>query len=229
MEIAKYNEMMSYLTRNNLKDKVKFASDLDQPIPKKSIVELEAFNRFNRDNPNPRTKKSDGGELIVEPSESIKVDTTTSNPVPEFDLTDFRNKAEIFVLAHHNRALPREDIIFKLNSLAQQGIDAGTFTMEEAADVVQKLKFEAQDRAQKQRLRDVVPEGIGTVKREDFADSIAPKVEKFKELVEKGDSLNDAKKKVIKLFKLKRSKTAGNPVWYTVGKKRISKRWCLRR
>ena len=169
MEIAKYNEMMSYLTRNNLKDRVKFASDLDQPIPKKSIVELEAFNRFNRDNPNPRTEKSNGGELIVEPSESMQVDTTTSNPAPEFDLRDFRNKAEIFVLAHNNRALPREDIILKLNSLAKQGIDAGTFTMEEAADVVKELKFEVQDRAQKQRLRDNIIAGTGTLSREDFS------------------------------------------------------------
>ena len=145
------------------------SSDLDQPIPKKSIVELEAFNRFNRDNPNPRTEKSNGGELIVEPTESMQVDTTTSNPAPEFDLRDFRNKAEIFVLAHNNRALPREDIILKLNSLAKQGIDAGTFTVDEAIKVVQNLKFEVQDRAQKQRLRDNIIAGTGTLSREDFS------------------------------------------------------------
>ena len=168
MEIAKYNQMMSYLTRNNLKDKVKFASDLDQPIPKKSIVELEAFNRFNRDNPNPRTKKSNGGELIAEPPKSMQMDTTTSNPLPDYDIRDFRNDAEVFILAYHNNTLPRADIADKLNAFAQKGVDAGTFSMQDAGVMVRRLMGEVKDRAQKQRLRDVVPEGIG---RKNFAEA----------------------------------------------------------
>tara|TARA_R100000773_G_scaffold15743_1_gene14345 strand:- start:398 stop:3586 length:3189 start_codon:yes stop_codon:yes gene_type:complete len=57
--------------------------------------------------------------------------------------------------------------------------------------------------------------------RENLAESIEPKVKKFKELVKKGDSITDAKNKVIKLFKLKRSKTAGTPTWMTEGKKQL--------
>ena len=47
------------------------------------------------------------------------------------------------------------------------------------------------------------------------------KVIKFKELVKGGDSPNEAKKKVIKEFKLKRSKTAGTPKWMTQGKSEL--------
>ena len=47
------------------------------------------------------------------------------------------------------------------------------------------------------------------------------KVEKFKELVKKGDSPTEAKKKVIKLFKIKRSEKAGTPTWMKEGKKQL--------
>ena len=116
-----------------------------------------------------RPEFAEGTGPIVEPPKSMQIDTTTKNPIPEYDINDFRNDAEIFVLAYHNDTLPREDIAFKLNSFAQKGIDAGTFTMEDAAGVIERLKFETQDRAQKQRLRGIVPEGIGTVDREDKA------------------------------------------------------------
>jgi len=44
------------------------------------------------------------------------------------------------------------------------------------------------------------------------------KVNKFVELVEKGDTTTEAKNKVIQLFKLDRSKKAGTPPWMTQGK-----------
>jgi len=44
------------------------------------------------------------------------------------------------------------------------------------------------------------------------------KVKKFVELVEKGNSTTDAKKKVIKLFGLTRKKGTGTPPWMTEGK-----------
>ena len=66
----------------------------------------------------------------------------------------------------YNSALPTADIKAALNKFTQKGIDDGTFSADEAIKVVQDLKFQFQDRAQKQRLRDVVPEGIGTVERE---------------------------------------------------------------
>jgi len=60
-----------------------------------------------------------------------------------------------------------------------------------------------------------------------FADGIEPKVEKFKELVKKGNSITEAKNKVIDLYKLKRSKTAGTPVWMDIGKKQLIKEGIL--
>ena len=108
----------------------------------------------------------DGTEKIVEPPKSMQMDTTTSNPIPDYDINDFRKDAEIFVLAYHNNTLPRADIADKLNAFAQKGVDAGTFSMQDAGVMVRRLIGEVKDRAQKQRLRDVVPEGIG---RKEFA------------------------------------------------------------
>ena len=116
-----------------------------------------------------RVNLADGTEEIVEPPKSMQMDTTTSNPIPEYDITDFRNDAEIFVLAYHNNTLPTADIADRLNAFAKKGVDAGTFTMQEAADAVKDLQLYVKDRARQQRLRDVVPEGIGTVERENFA------------------------------------------------------------
>jgi len=113
-----------------------------------------------------RTFLAEGSEDIVEPPKSMKVDTTTKGP-DLFTLQDFKNKAEIYVLALHNRALPLDNIKSALNKFTQKGIDDGTFSADDAIKVVQNLKFEAQDRAQKQRLRDVIIEGTGTVERED--------------------------------------------------------------
>ena len=116
-----------------------------------------------------RVNLADGTEEIVEPPKSMQMDTTTSNPIPEYDITDFRNDAEIFVLAYHNNTLPTADIADRLNAFAKKGVDAGTFTMQEAADAVKDLQLYVKDRARYQRLRDVVPEGIGTVEREERA------------------------------------------------------------
>ena len=119
MTPKEYKQMMDYLTRSGIKDQVKFASDIARPEPKREVVEIEAINRFMRDNP----------------------------------------------MAYGGR--------------------------------------------------------IG------FADSIEPKVEKFKELVKKGNSITDAKNKVIDIYKLKRSKTAGTPVWMDIGKKQLIKEGIL--
>ena len=114
-----------------------------------------------------RTLLAEGSEDIVEPSKSMQVDTTTKG-LDLFTIDDFKDKAEIYVGAYHNKALPLADIKSALNKFTQKGIDDGTFSADDAIKIVQDLKFQFQDRAQKQRLREVVPEGIGTVEREDF-------------------------------------------------------------
>jgi len=65
--------------------------------------------------------------------------------------------------------MPLEDIKSALNKFTKQGLNDGTFTVDEAIKVVQNLKFEVEDRAQKQRLRDNIIAGTGTLSREDFA------------------------------------------------------------
>jgi hypothetical protein len=115
-----------------------------------------------------RVHLAEGSEDIVEPPKSMQVDTTTKGP-NLFTINNFKDKAEIYVGALYNGALPAAEIKSALNKFTRKGIDDGTFTADDAIKVVQDLKFQFQDRAQKQRLRGVVPEGIGTVKREDLA------------------------------------------------------------
>ena len=130
-----------------------------------------------------RTFLAEGSEDIVEPSKSMQVDTTTKG-LDLFTIEDFKDKAEIYVGAYHNNALPTADIKSALNKFTQKGIDDGTFSADDAIKIVQDLKFQFQDRAQKQRLRDVIIEGTGTVEREEFGEGTKTKlvefVEKFK-------------------------------------------------
>ena len=139
-----------------------------------------------------RTLLAEGSEDIVEPSKSMQVDTTTKG-LDLFTIDNFKDKAEIYVGALYNGALPTADIKSALNKFTQKGIDDGTFTADEAIKVVQDLKYQFKDRAQKQRLRDVIIEGTGTVEREDFqrggfragASSKPLTKEKFTELYKK--------------------------------------------
>ena len=180
MKIAQYNDMMSYLTRPEFSggsgkkpttlEELKKSGQLvtgDKYKPNSPKL-IEAIRRFEIKH-GFRKNNDAGGPQIVEPSKSMQMDTTTSNPIPEYNINDFRNDAEIFVLAYHNNALPRADIIDKLNNFAQKGVDAGTFTMQDAGDMVRRLMGEVKDRAQKQRLRDVIIEGTGTVQRDNKA------------------------------------------------------------
>ena len=62
MTPREYKEMMDYLTRSGVKDKVKFASDINRPEPKIEVQEIEAINAFMKRNP-----RADGG-MLVQPS-----------------------------------------------------------------------------------------------------------------------------------------------------------------
>jgi hypothetical protein len=115
-----------------------------------------------------RVHLAEGSEDIVEPPKSMQVDTTTKG-IPGFTIDKFKEKAGIYILALHNRAMPLENIKSALNKFTKQGLEEGTFTIDEAIKVVKNLKFEVEDRAQKQRLRDNIISGTGTLSREDFA------------------------------------------------------------
>jgi len=141
---------------------------------------LQAKNKAQTLN---RAFLAEGSEDIVPPSKSMQVDTTTKG-LDLFTIDNFKDKAEIYVGALYNGALPTADIKSALNKFTQKGIDDGTFSADDAIKIVQDLKFQFQDRAQKQRLREVVPEGIGTVEREEFGEGTKTKlvefIEKFK-------------------------------------------------
>ena len=92
---------------------------------------------------------------------------TTPKEKP-FTLDQFKNKADAYVGALFNNALPLADIKSALNKFTQKGIDDGTFTADEAIEVVQDLRSSYRDLAQKQRLRGVI-EGVGDVEREERA------------------------------------------------------------
>ena len=57
-------QMIAYMLRPGIKDKVKFASDIAKTVDKFEVQQIKLFNRFNRDYPN---KKADGG-MLVKPS-----------------------------------------------------------------------------------------------------------------------------------------------------------------
>jgi len=161
--------------------KIYYERETGLPAPKDSrqlIIELKRLMKgLDEDgvatfSTGGRVHLAEGSEDIVEPSKSMQVDTTTKG-LDLFTLQDFKDKAEIYVGAYHNNALPIDDIKSALNKFTQKGIDDGTFTADEAIKVVQDFKSYFVDMAQKQRLREVVPEGIGTVKRKDFQDGLS--------------------------------------------------------
>ena len=58
MTPKEYKQMMNYLTRSGIKDQVKFASDIDQPVDKFEVQQIKLFNEFNKRNP-----QADGGRI----------------------------------------------------------------------------------------------------------------------------------------------------------------------
>ena len=67
MTPKEYKEMMAYLTRSGIKDKVKFASDIARPDPKPQVQEIEAINAFMKRNP-----RADGGRIGFYPGGSVE-------------------------------------------------------------------------------------------------------------------------------------------------------------
>ena len=174
---------------------------------------------------------------------TLLAEGTTPKAKP-FTIEQFKDKANIYVGALHNNALPLADIKSALNKFTQKGIDDGTFTADDAIKIVQDLKSYYKDLAQKQRLRGVIEEGIGTVEREDFkrggdgsnpasqaalkkiheagAKRVTDKVERFKELIKlENKTPNEAKMIVMKEFGIERNVKAGTPKWMTRGKKEL--------
>jgi len=151
-----------------------------------------------------RTLLAEGSEDIVEPSKSMQVDTTTKG-LDLFTIDNFKDKAEIYVGALYNGALPTADIKSALNKFTQKGIDDGTFSADDAIKVVQDLKYQFQDRAQKQRLRDVIIEGTGTVEREEFGEGTKTKLVEF---IEKFKSQNNRPPTIMEVADGAKSSTA---------------------
>ena len=103
----------------------------------------------------------------IQPGRSLLSEGTPKKK--PFTLDQFKNKANLYMAAYQNNALPVDDIRLKLDEYTRQGIEDGSFTADEAIKVVKDLKFYYRDLAQKQRLRGVV-EGIGTVDRKDLSE-----------------------------------------------------------
>ena len=110
-----------------------------------------------------------------------------------FTLDQFKNKANIYVGALFNNALPLMDIKSALNKFTTKGIEDGTFTADEAIKVVQDLRSSYRDLAQKQRLRGVIEE----VEREDFDRGGVAQVKAYVESLPKNTVIT---RKLIKDF-----------------------------
>ena len=97
---------------------------------------------------------------------TLLAEGTTPKEKP-FTLDQFKDKANIYVGALFNNALPLMDIKSALNKFTTKGIEDGTFTANEAIKVVQDLRSSYRDLAQKQRLRGVIKE---VEDREEFSE-----------------------------------------------------------
>ena len=152
MNPYKLKEVYKYLTRAKKADPslpdVFSASKAPIPAKTQNVQEIEAINRFNKDNP--RIEKAGGGRIGF------------ADGPPGFQPGNQMN-------------LRRRD---------------GNSGNIQALEKIMKEKTAVKDK----------------------------KVNKFVELVEKGDTTTEAKNKVIQLFKLDRSKKAGTPPWMTQGK-----------
>ena len=82
MTPKQYKQMMDYLTRSGIKDKVKFASDIARPDPKPVVKEIKLFNEFNRRNP-----KADGGMLVKPSADGSRPGYANPKGNPEFGKT----------------------------------------------------------------------------------------------------------------------------------------------
>ena len=111
-EIAKYNGMMSYLTRppapktqvadlvddlepGSLKDEMKGKFDPDQETYEEYLQRKGLGERPFNASDGGRANLADGTEKIVEPSKSMQVDTTTKG-IPD-PLEEFKKQADIFL------------------------------------------------------------------------------------------------------------------------------------
>ena len=99
--------------------KIYYERETGLPAPKDSrqlIIELKRLMKgLDEDgvatfSTGGRVHLAEGSEDIVEPSKSMQVDTTTKG-LDLFTIDDFKKKAEIYVGAYHNKALPNADVI----------------------------------------------------------------------------------------------------------------------
>ncbi len=91
MTPKEYKQMMDYLTRSGVKDKVKFASDIARPDPKPEVKEIEAFNEFNKRNP-----QADGGRIPFGDGSITKVLQLSKAVKQDPKLLKLFNKGELY-------------------------------------------------------------------------------------------------------------------------------------
>jgi hypothetical protein len=88
MTPKEYKQMMDYLTRSGIKDKVKFASDVARPNPKPRVQEIDAINAFMKRNP-----RADGGRIPFDKGGDFAI--ALENLVKDKD-TNFKTIQQIF-------------------------------------------------------------------------------------------------------------------------------------
>ena len=100
-------QMIAYMLRSGVKDKVKFASDIARPDPKPRVKEIKLFNEFNKRNP-----KADGGRIGF-------ADGTTS-----------KTKTKIFKYPkkYYNRTTKKVETVYSKNPPVTDSVGQKSFT-----------------------------------------------------------------------------------------------------
>ena len=162
MKIGEYEQMMAYLTRpgfngggsgkkpttiKDLKDSGKIVTgDKYKPSNPKLIQAIRDFELRN-----PRKKNDEGGPQIVEPPKSMQVDTTTSNPIPEYNIDDFKERADLLIKGALG-GFPKDEMINKLQIELDKVQESGILSKEEAINFINQRT---------QQLREYIKENPG--------------------------------------------------------------------
>jgi len=207
MEIAKYNDMMAHLTRKRLAE----GNDKPQVIPLKKPAEdpLELFK-----------KKSD--TLLQASFASTNKDYFNSLIQAEYEkareagvsaedaLGFLKEKSQMYrTLAEEGRMQGEPATLGPSYGRENKMIGGRMQFGPGGTNVETGQGFQPGNPGNVQALEKITKEKTALKNK---------KVEKFVELVEKGNSPLDAQKKVIKLFKLQRKKGSGTPPWVREGK-----------
>ena len=132
-------QMMAYMLRSGVKDKVKFASDVARPNPKPRVKEIKLFNEFNKRNP-----KADGGRIGFKRGTNLdRAAYKEIRPITQANIDNYTyfTSKEAAKPYKFKVQLPSGTEVFKTKKDAQAAIDAAPITNRDYTEGLIKSKL----------------------------------------------------------------------------------------